>query len=364
MKISVITVVLNGEKTIERTIQSVIDQKYLSDVEIEYILVDGKSADATLDIIDHYKEWIDVFVSDKDDGIYDAMNKGLLRASGDVIAFLNSGDRYIENTCKIVDRCFVENDMEVLIGRASVVDGEVVTRIRNNHMSDIAYSMPCCHQAVFAKRTIFEEIGGFDTRYKIGADYDWIQRVYHAGKKVQEVDDILVDYDANGISSSNLLLSLEESRQIALKYVELYEDGEQIKSRIENNYVLRKKKLEEMRYFQNLLIKNKDLVWEMLQGNTSCYIWGAAEMGRWCSTLLKQVGIVTKAFLDSGKYGTLFMGCDVLKPDDVSKSETIFIASSKYKDEIYMQAIELGFSQDKLIIFPDFLGDVQKEVTE
>ena len=110
-KISVITVVKNSAGTIEKTIQSVLSQKYEN---LEYLIIDGKSTDGTLDVINKYKENISYIESQKDNGIWDAMNKGISLAKGDIIGFLNADDIYNENTLKIVDNYFNKNKIDFL----------------------------------------------------------------------------------------------------------------------------------------------------------------------------------------------------------------------------------------------------------
>ena len=112
-KISIITVVKNSSNTIEKTIKSVLAQEYSN---LEYIIIDGGSTDGTLEVIKKYKENISLFLSEKDNGIWDAMNKGIKLATGDLIGFLNSGDIYYLNTLETVNRYFLENKIDFLFG--------------------------------------------------------------------------------------------------------------------------------------------------------------------------------------------------------------------------------------------------------
>ena len=112
-KISIITVVKNNEKTIEKAIKSVIEQSYKN---IEYIVIDGKSNDNTIKILEKYKNKIDILISEKDNSIWDAMNKGLSRASGDLVGFLNSDDYYYPNAIEIVNNYFSNKDINFLFG--------------------------------------------------------------------------------------------------------------------------------------------------------------------------------------------------------------------------------------------------------
>lgn len=111
MKISIITVCLNSEQTIEQTIKSVIDQ---NDPDYEYIIIDGDSTDSTLDIIRKYQAYIAILISEPDKGIYDAMNKGIALASGDVIGIINSDDWYEPEILKTVRSCFQKSDAGVV----------------------------------------------------------------------------------------------------------------------------------------------------------------------------------------------------------------------------------------------------------
>jgi len=119
MKISIITVCLNSEKTIEQTIQSVIEQK---DEDLEYIIVDGRSVDKTLHIINKYKNNISLIISESDNGIYDAMNKGISLATGDVIGIINSDDWYEQGTFEGIRNCFLRSDADVVYGKMNLVD--------------------------------------------------------------------------------------------------------------------------------------------------------------------------------------------------------------------------------------------------
>lgn len=181
MKISIITVVYNSEETIECTIKSVLEQNYKS---VEYIIIDGGSTDKTLNIIDAYKPSISHVISEKDNGIYDAMNKGILLASGDVIGILNSDDLYFDNgVLSEVARCFEENvDLKILYGNIFYVKKEdILSTVRCwNSMSYYEGffedgNVPP-HPSVFVKSEVYKHAGLYQDRYSLAADYEFLLR--------------------------------------------------------------------------------------------------------------------------------------------------------------------------------------------
>lgn len=163
--IAVITVVFNGEQYLEETILSVIGQTYDN---VEYIIIDGGSTDGTLDIIHKYEHAIDYWVSEKDEGIYDAMNKGMVLASGQWINFMNAGDSFVSDIGVL--QSYDANKTPMVYGDALVVDfqGKILySSGRRVTTQDLFDSMPICHQAIFYSRHF---ILPYENRYKIIAD--------------------------------------------------------------------------------------------------------------------------------------------------------------------------------------------------
>ena len=171
-KVSIVTVCLNSAKTIERAILSVITQAYKN---VEYIIVDGGSTDGTLNIIKKYASNISKWISEPDKGIYDAMNKGIAMATGDLVAFLNSDDWYNDDAIEYVANQAESSNAEIFCYEVNVWEGDVLQKSRSNLTKDIAnlrIRMIFNHQGVFAKRKLFEEFGLFNTKYIIASDYD------------------------------------------------------------------------------------------------------------------------------------------------------------------------------------------------
>nr|WP_071779299.1 glycosyltransferase family 2 protein [Sulfurimonas hongkongensis] len=162
--VSIITVVYNGEEHLEETILSIINQTY---EHVEYIIIDGGSTDGTLKIIKKYEDAIDYWVSKKDSGIYDAMNKGIERASGEWINFINAGDRLIFldlhslNSLDTTNSCYYYNEEQQKIKR------DPFTKIYLTHNTP-------CHQSIFYKR---DELIPFDISYPIVADFEQMTKM-------------------------------------------------------------------------------------------------------------------------------------------------------------------------------------------
>ena len=200
MRVSVITVCYNAIQGIEKTIMSVLGQTYS---DIEYIVIDGGSVDGTLDVIRKYKDYISYYVSEPDNGIYDAMNKGIRTATGEWITFLNAGDHYFSNTS--IENVFSQEiipDTDVVYGfQVHSYDYGKFVRKRLP-LTFFNSGMPFGHESSFVKADVMKCIG-FDTSYRIAADYNFFFKLYVSGYKFQSVDAIVTDFESmEGVSSS------------------------------------------------------------------------------------------------------------------------------------------------------------------
>ena len=200
MKVSVITVCYNAVLGIEKTILSVLNQTYS---DIEYIIIDGASTDGTVDIIHKYANKISCFISEPDGGIYDAMNKGIKAAKGEWINFLNAGDTFYYSTS--VETVFfhdISPDIDVIYGYQvhSYDYGKFVRK--RLPLSFFNSGMPFGHESSFVRAELMKSIG-FDTNYRIAADYNFFFNLYVSGNKFQAVDAIVTEFESmDGISSS------------------------------------------------------------------------------------------------------------------------------------------------------------------
>ena len=219
MKITVITVCLNSVNTIEKTLKSVINQGY---TDLEYIVVDGGSTDGTLEILNRYGTFIDRWISEPDNGIFDAMNKGIELSTGDVIAFLNSDDWYEINTINIVAKVFIEEDFDCICCDNYVVkkDGSTVYyNATDKSLNDLYFRMIYFHSAIFCRKEFFKKKGNFNLKYKIAADYDWFLRIVRQGIRVCNIHKPVFTFCYGGISSVNEIDCAREARQIAIEHL-------------------------------------------------------------------------------------------------------------------------------------------------
>lgn len=202
MRLSIITPVYNAETTIERTLLSVINQSH--HFELEYIIVDGGSQDKTLEIIQKYKQHISTVISEPDQGVYDAMNKGVRLATGDIIGIINSDDWYNDNAFEVVEKAFVDHpDTEILYSPIhNYFNGEYLNTFTPGHLDRLPFKFTLNHPSCFVRKSVYEQIGEFNLDYRIAADYDFILRAYQSGLSFHAVDTALVSYSLNGMSGN------------------------------------------------------------------------------------------------------------------------------------------------------------------
>ena len=228
--VSIITVVFNGELELETTIKSVVEQSYNN---IEYIIIDGASSDRTLEIIGKYKSQIDYWCSEPDAGIYDAMNKGIKAAQGEIIGLINCGDTYLENAIleivNIYNQYIEYYPFLVITGAMSRFDLERNYKFRiekNQKLLDtkINRGMPLNHPATFISKDTYDKLGLFNNKYRICGDYDLIFRLYN-NSLVQFIftEQELADMKLGGVSEkfSSIWIRCQEHFQIRKYHLSL-----------------------------------------------------------------------------------------------------------------------------------------------
>lgn len=221
MKVSIVTICRNNEKDIRPTIESVVSQTYPN---IEYIIVDGLSTDKTLDIVAEYNDKVAKVTSGKDKNLYDAINKGLKMATGDIVGLIHAGDCLYDNTAIAKIACVYENDPELMItyGHSKIFskDGKVV---RVNKSPE--YKKSLCrsgwfpsHQSIYARRVTFEKYGYYDTEVGWAADYQWFIRMFYVQNvKIKLVDAFIVRFAMGGTSTSNYKSRLTKKHGVMMR---------------------------------------------------------------------------------------------------------------------------------------------------
>ncbi len=217
IRISIITPCYNAARTIDMTLESVKAQKYGN---MEHIIIDGGSTDDTLDIVHSYADSVSypvTVVSEPDNGIYDAMNKGIQRSSGDLIGIINADDRYSEGAINLVLNAYTtmypaddgidpENGQKsdcIIYGMMCLYEGDRLKSMDFYH-HDFLRERMINHPGSFVSRSVYDRVGLFNTGFKSSADYEWMMRAYDAGVTFIPVYDVLTHVMAGGMSASNV----------------------------------------------------------------------------------------------------------------------------------------------------------------
>lgn len=199
---SIITVCYNAAPSLERTIKSVISQK---GADYEYIIIDGGSRDGTRTILEKYKNKVSKIVSEKDNGLYHAMNKGAALAKGEYLFFLNAGDTFYDDSLlKTLEQGIKPFSSSMVYGKLAIVNsnGEVI-QIRKKLLNkwNIRLGTKVSQQAVFVKREVFHKLGGLNEKYHIASDFDLLCKIIEGNYIYRYVDLLTTKYDNTGISS-------------------------------------------------------------------------------------------------------------------------------------------------------------------
>ena len=218
-KISIITVVYNSEKYIRRTIESIVGQDYPA---VEYIIIDGKSKDSTMEIVNEYRDRIAVVISEPDKGLYDAMNKGLRLATGDYVLYINSGDALSSPTLLTDIFGNAPADSDVIYSDTHITDedGNILHSRRHRppeklSWKDFKRGMLVCHQSFIARRTLCSE---YDTNYRYAADYDWCLNVLLKSKVITNYGKVISLFMDGGQTKRTIVPGLKERYRIMCKH--------------------------------------------------------------------------------------------------------------------------------------------------
>lgn len=225
-KISIITVCYNSQKTIEKTIESVI---YQSHQNVEYIIIDGSSKDDTLNIIKKYQKIYPIkLISEPDAGIYDAMNKGINMVTGEIIGILNSDDFYKNNkVLSVINKIFQTNNIDAVYADLEYIDPINTERVTRKWISGpynekkIANGWIFPHPTFFVKKETYSKYGKFNLKFKIAADYELMLRFIKLHKiKVYYLPQIIVSMRNNGTSGLNFKQRRKGWKELKLSWTE------------------------------------------------------------------------------------------------------------------------------------------------
>ncbi|SCY09594.1 Glycosyl transferase family 2 [Lachnospiraceae bacterium XBB2008] len=301
VKVSIITVCLNSEETIEQTINSVLSQDYDN---IEYIIVDGGSSDRTCEIIEKHIDSIAIYISEKDDGIYYAMNKGISASTGEIIGIVNSDDWLEPMAIERVVDAFTEENVDIVHGNINSVDAYGQCTVSKPNVSDPNpwLAMMVKHPATFVRKRVYDQLGVFRPEYSIAADYEFILRCYTHNMVFRYIDSILSNFRRTGISESRGSDCLREVRKILYEYRE-YIDSFRDVINARNIQIRRRVFYEKMEKKDPELM---DCFLALSNNSKSIAIWGAGTWGKNCVRFFRdsKVNIRFIADGDSRKIGT------------------------------------------------------------
>lgn len=341
-RISIVTACYNSEKTIEQTIQSVLNQTYPN---IEYIIVDGASTDGTMKIVDKYRDRIDVVISESDNGVYDAFNKGIRNASGDIIEFLNSDDYLYQNLIiEEVANLFIENpNLKIVYGNILVINettGHIEIRGKSVNINEFQNGIAPPHPGQFVKKQLFEQYGYFNEKYKIASDFEFTIAIFKDYlNESYYLDEIVTVFRVGGLSSD-----LSTSEMVVKETKEIIENvfGNSIflkKSNQDLNLEYIKKWLETFLFFNRPVtevLKKKNI--------QNVAIFGTREMALYFMEDLYKSGITVKSFLDNDKRreGLYLRQVPINSPEWIKNNSSsidavIYVFEGNYEEEITNQ---------------------------
>jgi glycosyltransferase involved in cell wall biosynthesis len=214
--ISIVTICFNNAGVIRRTIESVLNQDY---PRIEYIVVDGESTDGSLDIIREYAPGIATLISEPDRNLYDAINKGMKAATGDVVGLIHAGDRLFNNVVirKIADH-FRAGDIDLMYGHSILVnESDVPVRVNKSpafRRSLVKRGWMPSHQSIYIRRTVLERIGYYNLDLHPSSDYEFFLRYFYFNQlKIKRLDEFILRFSMGGISTRNYLNNIRSQDQ-------------------------------------------------------------------------------------------------------------------------------------------------------
>ncbi len=352
--VSIVTVTLNACEALEDTINSVIHQKYSG---IQFIVIDGGSTDGTIDIIKRYSNHIDYWVSEPDEGIYDAMNKGIKKASGKWLYFLNSGDTLCNNVLLNIEECLDDDGIDVLYGDVYVVDGERKERRFALPLERLFWGISFCHQAAFIRNS--DRIK-YDTDYRIAADYKLIFEKYLNGEKLRYIPYPIANYSLDGISGDYYKTGIETIEVASELLTKSGITDPYYKRILSHQYIQleNRKQLENGENYRCI----KEFMDDTLSSDKSLVLFGTGDVTGRFESFMGWGQYDVKFFVDNNKnkQGKELMGRTIREVVSLTREKqiTVIIMSEQYNDEMMedIRRLELHESVEVL----DYL-DLRRE---
>lgn len=372
MKVSIITVCLNSAATLEQTINSVLSQTYTN---IEYIIIDGGSTDGTIDIIKKYESQISCWISEPDRGLYDAMNKGIERATGDIIGIINSDDWYELSTVEKVLACFCSTNADLVHGnRSEFSDADNTTYLRTPELREnyIFFTCAYLHPTVFVKSEIYKKYGAFNCKYKVCADYEFLLRLYAQGVRIHYLPEILTHFRVGGFSRKHgwkLVREMHHISRTALRSVNIKNKDWYVEE--EKRRFMQTRKYRTEAFIDQRISKEGDRVYiKNALKKDRIIIFGTGFWGiyfyKWCTSQRLDV----KCFVDNSarRQQESLNGIEINHPrvlDEKDKNEIIIIAVKDDKREIEQQLNHMGFCYgDDYLFYDEVLEKVRMQYME
>ena len=219
MILSIITINYNNKDGLIKTIPSVLSQNGIAQNEFEYIIIDGGSTDGSVDIIKKYAESNDFpikiskWISEKDKGIYDAINKGIRLASGNIIGLVNSGDTVVDGAYENILSIHKEHPDSILYGAVNFYKNGVFERV-HGYTSEKLPELMIAHPASFVPKNIYNQFGYYNDSYRSSGDWDLFLTFYQAGVSFYYLSKIIINFDIYGISNTNIKLVKSENQKL------------------------------------------------------------------------------------------------------------------------------------------------------
>lgn len=342
--VTIITVTYNAEKFLERTLKSVIEQK---NINIEYIIIDGGSNDKTVEIIKEYEKYISYWISEPDNGIYDAMNKGIDIATGEWINFMNAGDTFSDQNSIEDLFSFVNHNVSLIYGGVNLIsfDGVIQTYLSPKPLATVYIEIPCCHQSAFFKTSVIKKYR-YDENYCINSDVDLFIRLEKDNHEYSYIDYPVSNFLLNGFHTKLIPKAYLEILYINSRYlsdpIDIYKNSayhQLIKYEPKTEEKLRQNKIS----FCHMMNDIMDIVSKLKSYETIC-LYGYNSIAKMIEKQLDVTFIIDRVKQDTSK--------KIFAPKHLKKEQfdVIFICVLGREEEVKTFLMnQIGVEEDKII---------------